>query len=227
MFTEGSRKLAIEAMDRLMRHPISTPFQRDAGLDELGALMDARPTSLIEIRRKLEDNGYLDVSEWLDDVENVWKTAELTEGEASPRGIAAAENRRLFAKEKRLFDNAALAKWCGSLYECRTGMMKMMRETPDRVKEFAEEIGPVRVMRQEESPLPERDMMNFIKAAMMINSDEHHREMIKIVTATQPELENGRPELVIDATKLHRDTALALVAYLKTALEAQGMKYPE
>ena len=227
MFTEDSRKLAIEAMDRLMQHPISTPFQRDTGIDELGALMDARPTSLIEIRRKLGDNGYTDVNEWFEDVENLWKTAELADGESSPRGIAAAENRRLFAKEKRLFDNATLGKWCGALYECRTGMVKMMMTPPDKVKEFAEEIGPVRVMRQTEAPLPEKEMMNFIKAAMMINSDEHHREMIKIVTATQPELENGRPELIIDATKLHRDTALALVAYMKTALEAQGMKYPE
>ena len=230
MFTEKTRKAALAAMDRLMAHPISSLFKDPiAKGEEPDRYFDVvkNPQYLQPIHQKLEDGGYKQVQDWLDDVELVWSNVELFYGNKSSWGFAAAENRRLFAKEKELFDRVAIGTWCKEVYGLRTLVTDLMTQPPEKVRQFVEKLGAVRTMKHSQPLLGEKELQSFMKAAEMLTSDEDHREMIKIVTDLQPELENGRQEIFVDVTKLQLSTINALVEFMKGALEKQGQKYPE
>lgn len=230
MFSERTRKAALEVMDRVMAHPISNLFKEPiAKGEEPERYYDVvkNPQYLNPIRQKLENGQYKQIKDWMDDVELVWSNVELFYGGKSSWGFAAAENRRLFAKEKSLFEQTMIGSWCREVYGLRTLVTELMTQPPEKVRQFADKLGAVRTMKHSQPLLSEKELQSFMQAAEMLTSDEDHREIIRIVTEMQPELENGRQEIFVDVTKLKPSTVQAVTEYMKSALEKQGLKYPE
>ena len=226
MFTEGERKMALQIMDRLMRHPIARSFTRA----ETGTIFDAfgeSPHSLAVIRGKLAGGSYATIKEWTDDVESVWVNAEYMRGPKDPHTIVAAENRRLFEKELRLFEKKEIGKWCKKVNEIHVTITKMISQVPDAMEAHRKRLANARLLKRGRPDLTEKEIFNMVTAAQMLNSDEHHKAMIDIITSMQPQLESGRPELSVDVSRINRATADALVAYMKKALQEMGMAYPE
>ena len=151
---------------------------------------------------------------------------ELFYDQKSPWAVAAAENRRLFAKEKKLFDAMMIGGWCGQVYDLRTSVTELMTKPPPKVKQVAESLGSVRTMKTTQV-MTEKELHNFLIATQMLTSDEHQRELINIVISSQPEMETGKTDLYIDATKLSLQTVTRLKEYMTEALEKQGLKYPD
>ena len=101
-----------------------------------------------------------------------------------------------------------------------------MTKPPPKVKQVAESLGSVRTMKTTQV-MTEKELHNFLIATQMLTSDEHQRELINIVISSQPEMETGKTDLYIDATKLSLQTVTRLKEYMTEALEKQGLKYPD
>ena len=98
---------------------------------------------------------------------------------------------------------------------------------PDAMEAHRKRLANARLLKRGRPDLTEKEIFNMVTAAQMLNSDEHHKALIDIITSMQPQLESGRPELSVDVSRINRATADALVAYMKKALQEMGMAYPE
>jgi hypothetical protein len=118
MLDNRLRKLAIDAMDRLMSHPISSPFRNSLKSEEARL---QNPVSLSGIREALLEGKYTRVQSWFEEIELCWTNFDsLRAGEPTKvslfRGVTG-ELRRLFAKEKRLFTEPELDDWVSEVSE--------------------------------------------------------------------------------------------------------------
>jgi hypothetical protein len=237
MFNDSLRKHAVRAMDRLMAHPITAMFKAPVLKGEEPEnyfQIVTNPQDLNTIRKRLEEGKYETIQSWVDDVETVWTNCDSYYSLSSSRSndrryfiAVTTEGRKIFAKEKSLFDRLSIGNWCRSVYELRTEVTDFMTQPPGKVKQFTPTLGTARTMKQAAPFANDRDLQNFIVAGSMLTADEDHREMIKILCEQNPELDNGNPELFIDVTRLNPPTIQALKDFMKAALERQGKKYPE
>jgi hypothetical protein len=200
----------------------------------------SHPKDLSTVKGRLASLAYTQIYEFLSDMETIWTNCETFYGDpvnspdVSPQDrrlfkLAAAEGRRLFAKERTIFERPTVAAWCEKVYNLRTAVTDLMTQPPGKVKQFAANIGTARTMKQAQPPVTERELRNFIIAGQLITSDEDHREMIKILTSAQG---NAEPETTghewhVNVTTLAPATLQALKEYMKKALEKSGQKYPE
>lgn len=227
---EQMKNEAIEVMNRIMIHPISSPFRQpitQKDVPEHYFETVTKPIDLSTIKTKLLEGKYQTIQQWFDDMELTWSNAELFHGKESSFGIVAVENRRLFNKEKKKLFGQSIDQWCGLVYELRSEITDLMNQPPSKVKQFADTLGAARSMKPNQQVMSEREKQCFIKASEMLTSEDEHKKIIGIISETQPELDNGNSELYIDVAKLNRNTAIAIKDYMKTALENDGKKYPD
>ena len=229
MFTDSQYREAKESMNRLMSHPISSPFIDPIGDNppENYYKIIQNPKHLKEIYDNLEKKKYKHIKEWYDDVETVWSNAELFHGKNTAFGIAAAENRKIFQKEKVLFEESNTQVWCKNVYDTRTYLTDMMNNLPPKIKQFTDSLGTARFLRRNKNLPNEKEINNFIKATEMISDEKDQLEMIRLFKEKQPELDNGDLILNIDVASLNNATFNKLRDYVKLALEKQNKKYPE
>jgi hypothetical protein len=102
-----------------------------------------------------------------------------------------------------------------------------MSQPPARVKQYGSSLGAAHTIKQSMPPLSEREMQNFVTAAEMLNTEEDHTEMLRIIDEMHPEVDPGSSEVYLDVTKINLPTVYALRDYMKTTLEKRGLKYPE
>jgi hypothetical protein len=138
-----------------------------------------------------------------------------------------SELRRLFAKEKSVFARLAIGNWSRALYELRTEVTDLMTRPPGKIKQFTPSLGTVRTMKPPASAIGDRELAQLVAVANDLTSDEDQEEMIRIITAGQPELADGAAdaparEIVVDVMKLNPTTIQALKEFMKKALERQG-----
>jgi hypothetical protein len=230
-------------MKHLIAHPIAAVFRSPITPDDEPPdyfRVITNPIDLSTILERLERDQYATVQDWLAEVDTVWsncekyydslpQTSQANRADRRLYGIVVSENRRLFAKETRKFDGLVLANWCRNLYARRTEVTKLMTQPPGKIKQFTASLGAARVTRQNPGGMSDREMVGFVNAAGMIQSDADHRELIALLTKLEPEaeLDNGSPTLSIDVTKLKPTTIQEVRAFMKGVLEKQGMKYPE
>lgn len=229
MFTESLFKEAIESMNRIMLHPISIQFIDPIGDNPPDKYYEIvkNPKYLKEILSNLEERKYKQISEWFDDVETVWSNAELFHGKDSPFGFAAAENRRIFKKEKCLFEQLSTPMWCKKVYDTRTYLTDLMNKLPAKIRQLTDSLGSARHLKKNKNALNEKEINNFIKATEMISDEKDQLEMIRLFKEKQPELDNGDLILNLNVASLNHSTFNKLRDYVKLALERQNKKYPE
>lgn len=229
-FNEQMKNEAVEVMNRIMAHPISSPFilpitQKDAPEHYFEKIK--KPIDLSTIKTKLLEGKYQTVQQWFDDMELVWSNAETFHGKEHSFGKVAAENRRLFSKERKKLFGQSIDQWCGTVYELRSEITDLMNQPPSDVKKFADTLGAARSMKPNQQVMSEREKQCFIKATEMMTTEDEQKKIIEIISKMQPELDNGNSELFIDVAKLNRNTTNAIRDYMKTALENDGKKYPD
>jgi hypothetical protein len=241
MFNNKLQKLALEAMDRLISHPIASPFRSPiipGEEPENYFQIIPNPRNLDAIRQSLEEGKYHQIQEWFDDVELVWTNCDsyysadsskqfTTPSDRKYFSVVTTELRRIFAKEKRIFTQFAIGNWSHTIYELRTEVTDLMTQLPDKLKQFTSSLGKARTIKQSISTINEKELNILARIANGLTSVEDQKEMIRIVTANQPELDTGEQELRVDITKLSIPTIQTLKEFMKNALQRQGEKYPE
>ncbi|OHT09741.1 Bromodomain containing protein [Tritrichomonas foetus] len=221
---------AINAMNRILAHPISTKFRipiTPENAPEHYFEKVKNPTDLNTIKTKIQDGRISTIQQWFEEMDHVWGNIELFYGKESPFSIAANEIKRLFNKERKKLVGMTIGTWCGHVYEMRTVITDLMNQPPSKVKQFADTLGAARSMKPNQQVMNERELQSFIKATEMMTSEEDQKELIKIITEQQPDLDCGNSELFIDVSKLNRNTVKIIKDYIKESLEKNGKKYPE
>jgi hypothetical protein len=237
---ESDSRLVLEAMDRIMAHPIMSCFEipHRSNLDGLsdGASYSA---VLARIRRRIQSGFYASVQEWSDDLESIWSSfnasyhseveSSLLDARMLPFFmVASAEARRLFAKERARLERRTVSSWCRQVFRARTQITELLALPPRRTRPFAPSTGTLRSFAQASGTLTDRELFRFLQVSHEVLTSEHdQREMAKIVTAEHPELETGSAELHIDVTRLSPRTVSALREYMRGALARQGKQDPD
>lgn len=226
-----TQKLAIQIIDNLLKHPISDYFKYevipgvDADVDYTQIVKN--PQDLETIKRKLNENIYKDIHQWMQDVETVWANAEKYNGTGSSMGIAAREMRKQFERERRVFCSYNRSSWISEVYRLRVKLEKLVQLSPSKIHKNIHEAYLMTLPKYEVLDISEHDLQCLKIALEMLNSDESSREIMRIIYEKQPELKNIYSNLSLDTGFLKLPTLQAIQKYAKHSLENQGKKYPE
>ena len=182
---------------------------------------------LEEVRFNVLNRRYSAVSQMCNDLEKIWRELEDRNQNSQIAIKIANECRRLLGKLRAQYDSSVLSQWCNTVYKIRSNLTLGMTQPPDAVTQVIPAIGKARPTKLSPTGMSEREMYNFLIAADMITKTEDHREMIKIVNQLQPELESSSMEVNLSVNDLNAQTAQALKNYMRTALERDGLTYPE
>lgn len=226
------KKLLESILEKLMAHPITTPFQTPvpAGEDAPANYFEIikHPIDLGTIKKKLEENQYDDFQAFYSDVDLVWKNAETYNEPGIGISVLAAESRRIFSALCRKENLFLLSTWCNETYRLKKKLSEVIQSAPNKIKQFVNNQQNQKQNKQTNNTLfTESEMVNFVKASQMLPNEDCQRDMIRIITDHQPEIDNGRETMNIDITNLSLPTMHALQDYMKSTLEHAGLKYPE
>lgn len=217
------RKRAIEVLDRIMSHPSTKPFHSFSDPEN----PSGESSDLDSIRKKLTNNQYSKLQQWLDDVEKCWSTVEKRNADNptkdSPKElILAAESRHLFEKEKRAIDILTVHNWGSELVRLRSKIFDTMNDPPPKIKTPA---SPFINSNAVKSNQPSAEELNeFVQESQMITSDEDWKEVNRIISEFQPDLLSDSPEIYLDASKLNMQTFTLLRQYFQTIIEKSKSK---
>ncbi|OHT04377.1 Bromodomain containing protein [Tritrichomonas foetus] len=230
MMNELLRKRAIDVVDRLMSHPSTKHFITFSNPSEIDS--DAESMDLSSIRQRLVENKYNKLQLWLNDVEQCWATVEKRNAENPTENsqnelVLAAENRRLFEKEKRAIDILSAHNWGNELVRLRSRIFDIMIDPPPKVKSFASSFINSNIVKANQPSISEHELKCFVEASEKLTSEEDNNELYRIVSEFQPDLITNSADLWFDVSKLNHQTFNALRNFIKAAFEKIGQKYPE
>lgn len=244
MMNELLRKRAIDVVDRLMSHPSTKPFlsfSLPSDPENQNSPPAESSKSLNSIRQRLIDNKYTKLQTWLNDVEQCWaalekKNADHPTEDSQRELILAAENRRLFEKEKRAIDILTAQNWGNELVRLRGKIFELMIDPPPKIKTYATPFINSKIVKANQPSISDHDLNCFVEAANLLTSDEDNNEICRIISEFQPDLilydsetlnNNNSTDMWFNVSKLNLQTFNALKTYIKSALEKAGLKYPE
>lgn len=230
IFNDHIKSEAIKTIDRIMSHPISSPFRQPFASKAIPAEYFEKAKSLCDlttVKNKILKGEINTIQQWFDDMELIWTNAETFFAKDHAMQLLINENRRLFHKEKKILFGQSIRQWCGNVYDLRTEITDIMNEPPSKIKQFADTLGAARSMKPNQQVMNERDLQNFLKATELMTSDEDQKNLIEKLSKFQPELDTGSTDLTIDTSKLNPDTIQALKEYMEQSLENKGKKYPD
>ena len=216
------RKRAIDIVDRLMSHPSAAPFLDLPVSTESDEIVD-----LSTIKRRLVENKYSKLQFWISDVEKCFSTIEKDDPENQKKLLLAAENRRIFDKEKRSIDVLSAHNWGNEVARLRGKIFDIMVDPPPKIKPFARSFIKANVIKTNTPTISEHELRCFVEASEKLTSDEDNNELYRIVSEFQPDLISNSDDMWFDVSKLNTQTYNALKNYIKAALEKNGEKYPE
>jgi len=230
---ENEYPRAISVIDELFKHPASTLFQtpveKDKETENDYFQIVKNPQDLGTIRKRLVSKEYKLIKDWLDDIEMVWSNAELYNGSEHYVSHLANYCRTIFRKELKNHHLQTIEAWCKDVYKFRTKVSETMAQPPPKVKQYAGSLNAGRSLKQssQNSYMSDKELSSLVTAAEKLVSEEHQREMIRILNEFQPDLDLGESELSLDLSRLHPHTLQALREYMKSAYEKNGEKFPE
>ena len=229
---EKLTELCIKIMDELCAHPVTSPFHepvvKGEGEPPNYYTIIKKPIDLGTIRKNLEEKQYKRIQEWTEDVDLVWKNAELYNEPGTAFSLFASESRKIFEKLVRKTSIYVMSTWCSETYRLKNKITEIISNAPaGKIKSVTQSASNSKQQKQVTSLFSENDMVNFVKASEMLPSVEHQRELLRIIDENQPEIDNGNTNIEIDITKLNLSTLHALQDYMRTTIERAGLKYPE
>lgn len=219
MMNSQHKLIADEIINELYKHPITTSLRKiPAG--------NGSATDLDTIKQKLKQDKYQNLASVFNDLETVWAELVKRNGDDVSSKIAS-ECRKILGKLRNKYDISELPQWCNVVYKVRGLLTNVMTQPPETITQNIPSIGKARPIKPSKSGMSEREMYNFLQASDMIKKDEDHREMIRIVNELQPDIDCSTQDVNVNINELNAETAEALKNYMRTALEKQGLRYPE
>jgi hypothetical protein len=178
------------------------------------------------IERRLKDDRFGSLLDWIDSIESTIRNLEAAA--TSPNYVILARHaRRVFAKQCQRHQLFTMETWCDHAAKVREKVVTVMESAPPNVKARASPILTKLVRQRHHDLITDRELQNFVRATEKLKDDDDHQELIRIVREGEEHLELSQLNISVDLSQLKLSTVRKLEAYVKKALAAKGLEYPE
>jgi hypothetical protein len=179
------------------------------------------------IEEKLKRNNYASLQDWRNDVEGTIRKYE--ESSSDPLYLALARYARVkfykLCAAKHLF---TMETWSTSVEKLREKAVIIMESGPPKAKARATPLLAKLIRARPAMVVSDRELRNFVAAAEKLTDDDDHRALIQILRDDGLDAtELNKLNVTFDLTTLNVPTIRRLQAYVRTALEAKGIPYPD
>ena len=184
-------QVAIDIMDNLMTHPITSYFidplePGDSAIEPQYFEIIKNPIDLTTIKDRLVKKQYQNPQNWLSDVDLVWSNAHTYYGPDSHFGIVSDDCRRIFQKECRKLDRFSLGTWCSEVTQIKTKIYELLSAPPQKVKQYTPSSNVSRGSKHNMPLLSERELQDFVKASSYFTSEEDNAAIFQIIEENEP-----------------------------------------
>lgn len=221
MMTDQMHRASIRCLTRFMRHPITKPFSSPPSATFNMGMMSPQVIDLNVVKARLLGRTYFKVQQFIDDMEEIWRENERVYANDKYKVIAANENRRIWGKIKKDLEISSMDKWCHSVFDGRTSLVKNIFTANEEIKKLCPTLTTCRTATKGDPTeiINEKEAIELISLISKLKSEDDQRNMVKLIIDRQPELENGGQELIVNVFKLKQETRKILLEYIKKALE--------
>lgn len=186
-----------------------------------------------EVRRKLTNNMYNSVDQFVDDVKRIiHDSRQLITDNDFARILC---DHVLFVFEKACAKEFVYTtkSWTECVCKYRQKTIRLMVSGPRQVADHAEELTRKLAVQNENTQITEKELQNLAKATELLTMEEDHIEMIGIVKDSISESEKqlfpnmSATNIDMELTKLKPATIRKLQNFARTTLESRGIPYPQ
>lgn len=227
---EKDRQNAIKIMEKLMEHPVTKLFHDFKNVENYDGLTSSKFPSLSIIKSRLQNNDFLNINEWKNQVELCWSNhTNFQEKNINYYSIVSNECKKIFEKLTNRMNLSSLEIWCSNVNYFQSIQLSYARQPPRKFFSITNQLDSFKKIDNKKIiPLSNSEIKAFMQANNMIKSDDISIGLANILTELQPEFKTANAnELWVDLTKLDISTVRALQDYLKVELEKQGDHYPQ
>jgi hypothetical protein len=218
--TEEARKEAMNAMNRLMSHPITNPIHSTFSID-LPSFRSSECLGLTAIRERLETNYYRTVYDWITDIESLIYHFEQASGNRFAEMGVAREIRRLFSRERAKMRLFTLASWNGRVLVLKERFARLTCEAPAKIKAHAMVTDPTPHSTFPPSVVNAHQVQCARNACEWLDGEDDVNGLTNVASMTQPDLfRNGGKPLTPGAFS-------AIGELVKGRLAKRGIRYAE
>jgi len=228
---DWQRKQALSIMKTMMDRPCSSCFNKSSiyPVSKAGrqSIKSGSSLSLFFIKQKLNENKYLRIHQWYEDVETMFNDIENQPNADKHLITLVIESRKIFIKEKHKIDAYSSNNWPEEVARLRSRISMLMSIPPPKIKQIASNMSNSLIPKPDNSVLSEHELRCFVTATEMMDNEDEINEINRILIEMQPEIQISDDSCTfLDVSTLSVQTINAIKTYMKAKLEARGLKYP-
>ena len=215
------RNQCLKVIKSMLKHPASELFSDPVDPDQDGVPdyfeIIKNPSDLGTILRRLENNEYLSVDEWKNDVCLIWKNAESYNGVDSPITCLAKSLESVFNKlciKNRIFNSNEWISHVSYLYDCINGLIQKSPPIVSvhfRGKDLS-------------NPMSPSEMKTLSEAASSLNSRNEVLQMAQLLSLYGVNIDTKKEEVTVDLSSLPIGALRALSRYTKDKAKLHNQK---
>lgn len=227
-FTPLTKKKAIKITENLIKHPCSVSFRQpvvigvEADPDYYARIK--KPIDLTSILRKLKNDEYELISEWLIDVETCWWNCEQYQPDTL-YAVCAHFMRNVFNHERKNMC-ISLAAWCSRIFDLRLKYATLEQKAPSKMRSYSISNTIIPSEEKIESSFSGHEIQCLIIAIEMLTTQEEVQEIQKIITDSNIEINFLTDPVSFCLPRLPWRTLIKIQNYLQKALQKKDLEYP-
>lgn len=211
-------------IDSVFKHPIVN-YQDTLEHKDAKGFIDLK-----KIKEKVDSKEYNEVHEIIGDLEKMREFIK-THNKRKDENIRNCTEYvfELFIKQLLKKKLAPKEYWARNLNNTKYNLTELMtvKLHNTKYKSLAPSKSSINVIPQKAHNFSDREIQSFIKAFEMLQGDDHHKEMIRLLNEYQPDVDIGEKDIKVDVTRLATETFEAIRHYMRSAITAMGQEYPD
>jgi hypothetical protein len=242
--TAHQKAQCLDVLDRLQSSRISSMFAQpiDPDRDGVPTYLQTihRPMDLGTVRSKLGSDQYSSVSQWKEDVEQIWENCFRFNGRAVLISILAKQLQQTFRDLTENLTDSPISDWVIGLDRARLELDRILKLGP-KPATLSKSASNTMATRQQSDPAPrkistrsdsspekdlpppkpvtpkkftEDEISELAEAVNQIEDPAHIQRIVDIITKHEPHLSVAGEELEIDVSQLKVPTLIALKAFV-------------
>ena len=222
--------MALEIMDKVMKHPAALPFCVELIPGETCPAdyneVIKSPTDLKKVYKKLKQRRYKTVDDWHEAVKQIWENAKEYYDPEDLIITICEEVEAIFENEYRAATlQSDVKEWWEEINVLRLKLNYLSNHPP---REYVQKYtGILEDKGVNEQLFTEREIKLFIEAVKLLKKQQDIEALIKLIADSQPELATDCLNIEIDIYKLNPLTFSKAYEFVKDVLEKSGIPYPK
>ena len=216
---------------QLINKPISSPFRKEviSGIDVNSDYFEIikNPQDLTKILLKLQNKEYLNIYDYMYDIELVWYNAEKYHGNDSMISIFSKEMRYIFEKKRRKISNLSISSWIYEVNRLRTKLEILVQKSPNKIIKFIPDIYKLSIPNPIFIDLTQHEIQCLKIGIERLNNEENIKRINEIILEKQPNIINLSNSPNLNFFNLELNTIKSIQNYVKISLNSKGLKYLE